>query len=82
MMYVPQHLLQSIADGFSQQTAANKDQIREVEERIQSLGEILAYPIGEQDSDEKARRESLKRFVLPPRKDTLGYPDPHLLTGS
>lgn len=53
----------STADGFQQQTTANTDQIREVEERVQSLDEILTNPVDGQDSHEKARREALRRFV-------------------
>ena len=63
-MYVPsRHLVLLIADRSLQQTAANVDQIREIEERIQSLGGILTYPVGDQDSGEKARREALRMFV-------------------
>jgi hypothetical protein len=66
-MYVlPHHLISLITDHVLQQTAANAGQIRDVEERVQSLGEILKYPVGDQDTDEKARRETLRRFVLPP----------------
>ena len=59
-----------IADSSLQQTTANADQIKEVEERVQSLGGILAYPVGDQDREEKARRDTLKRFVLPHSRDT------------
>ena len=66
-MYVlPQHLVLSAVDGSLQQTIANTDQIREVEERIQSLGAILTYPMSRDDGEEKARREVFRRFVLPP----------------
>ena len=41
------------------------DQVGEVEKRIRSLGGILTCPIGYQDCEEKARREDLRRFVLP-----------------
>ena len=51
-----------------QQTAANADQVGEVEERIRSLGGILTYPVGDQDGEEKARRDILREFVLPAMK--------------
>ena len=53
-----------IADRFLQQTTANADKIRDIEERIQSLGEVLTYPLSDQDSEEKARREALGRSAL------------------
>ena len=53
-----------IADHLLQQTTANADQIREVDERIQSLDGILTYPVDDQDSEEKARRKVLRKFVL------------------
>lgn len=46
------------------QTAANAEQIKDVEERVQSLGEVLASPVGDRDTEEKARRETLRRFVF------------------
>ena len=49
-----------------QQTIVNVEQIRDVEERIQSLSEILTSPVGDQDTGEKARRAALKMFVFPP----------------
>lgn len=55
-----------IADRSLQQTAANADQVGEIEERIQSPGRILAYPVHDQDSDELTRREALREFALPP----------------
>ena len=50
---------------------ANADQIRDLEERIQSLslGEALASPVGDQDSEENARREALRKFVPVPSSD-------------
>ena len=69
MQVSPRHLVQMIADQFTQQTTANADQIREIEERIQSLG-VLAYPIDDEDNEEKARRDTLRRFVLPYWTDT------------
>lgn len=53
----------SAAYHFLQQTVANACQIKEVEERIQSLGGVLTFPVGDQDSEEKARREVLGKFV-------------------
>ena len=55
----------STADCFLQQTAANAEQIRDIEERVQSLAEVLAPPISDQDTGEKARRETLRKFVFP-----------------
>ena len=51
------------ADRFPQQTAANTQRIREIEERVESLAGVLASPICDEDSEEKARREALRRFV-------------------
>ena len=53
----------STADRFLQQTTANAQQIRDIEERVQSLAGVLASPIYDEDSEEKARRETLRRFV-------------------
>jgi len=50
--------------NFLQQTTTNAEQIRDIEERVQSLAEVLASPVGDQDSGEKARREALLEFVL------------------
>ena len=53
----------SAADRFLQQTAANAQQIRDIEERVQSLAGVLTSPICDGDSEEKARREALHGFV-------------------
>ena len=37
--------------------------MRDIEERVQSLAETLGSPVSDQDSAEKARRETLRRFV-------------------
>ena len=47
-----------------QQTIANVNQIKGVEERIESLSDVLTSPVGEQDVEEKARREVLRKYVL------------------
>jgi hypothetical protein len=60
------------ADRFPQQTAANTEQIRDIEERIQSLAEVLASPMNDQDSEEKARRKALRKFV-PLRSEMSSY---------
>ena len=73
MQVLPQYLLLLIADCFLQQTAANVDQIRDTEERIESIGGILAYPIGAQDDEEQARRETLRRFVFPLREISIHH---------
>ena len=65
---LPQHL-QSIAEHTSQQSSGNADKIRGVEERIRSLGSILAHLVDDQDNEEKARREILRRFVPPVLRD-------------
>ena len=46
-----------------QQTVANAKQIEDIEERVQSLAEVLAYPVDGQDDEEKVRREALRKFV-------------------
>ena len=38
--------------------------MKDIERRVQSLSEVLTSPMGDQDSDEKVRREVLGRFVL------------------
>jgi len=48
-----------------QQTTANAEQVREIEGRIESLAGILASQDGDQDSREKARKETLRKFVFP-----------------
>ena len=53
------------ADCLLQQTIANAEKIKDIEDRIESLSEILASPVRDQDTDEKARRTTLRRFVFP-----------------
>ncbi|KAF9644576.1 hypothetical protein BDM02DRAFT_927883 [Thelephora ganbajun] len=43
------------------QTTANAEQIKDIEERVQSLAETLTSPVGDRDSEEKARRETLRK---------------------
>ena len=50
-------------DSFLQQTTANAQQIKDIEERVQSLAGVLTPPFCDEDSEEKARREVLRRFV-------------------
>ena len=64
MCVMPKHLVSLTAHCAFQQTIANVGQITDIEERIQSLGEALSSPIGEQDVEEKARREVLRKYVL------------------
>ena len=52
-----------IADCFLQQTAANAQQIRDIEERVQSLVAVLASLICNKDGREKTRREALRRSM-------------------
>ena len=61
---MPKHLVSLIAHCALQQTIANVGQIKDIEERIQSLGEVLSSPASEQDVEEKARREVLRKYVL------------------
>ena len=56
-------------DGYPQQTAANAEQIRDIEGRVQSLAEASASPTSDQDSEEKARRKALRKFV--PRRSEM-----------
>ena len=42
---------------------ANAKQIEDIEERIQTLAEVLTYPVDGLDSEERARREALRKFV-------------------
>ena len=47
-----------------QQTVANAEQIDDIEERIESLSEILAFPAGDQDTEEMSRRTALRKLVF------------------
>jgi len=47
-----------------QQTADNTDDVKEIEQRVQSLSSILASPVSEDDYAEKWRRSVLRRFAL------------------
>ena len=67
-----QHLTMFTTDRSIQQTTANADLIRGVEERIQSLCGILAYPVDDQDREEKARREILRKFVFSLQEQRVG----------
>lgn len=55
-------------DSFSWQTTANVEQIRDIQEMVQSLAETLASTMGDQDDGEKVWREGLREFVLPHRE--------------
>ena len=52
------------ADCIVQQTVANAEQINDIEERIESLSEILAFPAGDQDTEEMKRRIALRMLVF------------------
>ena len=52
------------ADNSLQQTTANAEQIRDIEERAKSLAGVLAPPVSNQDSEEKVRREVLRKSVF------------------
>ena len=64
MCVIPKHLVSSAAHCALQQTIANASLIKDIEERVQSLGEVLASPVGVQDVEEKGRREALRKYVL------------------
>ena len=53
------------ADCILQQTIANAEQIKDIDGRVESLSELLTSRVGDQDTDEKARRTALRKFVLP-----------------
>ena len=53
---------------FLQQTTANEEQIRDLEERVQSLADVLAPPVGDQNNGEKARRAALRKSALHQRR--------------
>ena len=55
-------------DRFLQQTADNADQIGEIEERVQSLKKVLESPVGDRDNGEKARRDAMRKSVMPLRQ--------------
>jgi len=38
--------------------------MKDIEDRIQSLADVLAFPVGDQDNAEKARRKALRKYVL------------------
>jgi hypothetical protein len=62
---------------FLQQHTANVEQLREIEKRVLSISEVLTSPVDDQDNDEKARRKTLRKFVLPPlRRDASIYLSP------
>lgn len=45
-------------------------QIKDIEARIESLVQVLTSPVGDKDTEEKARREVLRKFVFYPSSDT------------
>ena len=47
-----------------QQTSDNKDSLKSLKRRVQSLFGVLASPVSEGDYEEKGRRVELERFVL------------------
>jgi len=52
------------ACSLLQQTADNTDNVKEIEQRVQSFAGVLASPVSEDDCAEKERRLELRRFVL------------------
>ena len=72
MWSIFKHLVLLATHLFLQHTTANGEQIKDIEERVQSLTEVLTSPVDDQDSEERTRREALRKFVLP-RQGTLVY---------
>ena len=68
-------------DRFLQQTAANAQQIRDIEERVESLAGVLTPPVSDEDNEEKARREALRRFVPQHSETPLHRYSHRFLTG-
>ena len=64
MLVFSNSLVLLTADCVLQQTIANAEQVNDIEERIESLSEMLASPVGDRDAEEKARRAALKKFVF------------------
>jgi len=46
--------------------------MKEIEDRIHSLADVLTLPVDGQDNAEKARRKALRKFVLL-HNETLTY---------
>ena len=67
------HLVMSAADRFLQQTVANAESIRDVEERVQSLSRALTSPISDRDDEETMRRETLRKSVLSPSQRNCSF---------
>ena len=63
MCVVLNYLVSLTADRFLQQTTANEQQIGDIEERVRSLAGVLTPSVCDEDREEKARREALRRFV-------------------
>lgn len=64
MMWVSEYLPILIADRFLQQTTANTKQIKDIEERVESLRGVLTAPASDQDNEERTRRDVLRQFVF------------------
>ena len=47
-----------------QKTEDNRNNMKEMEQRVLSLSSVLTSPVGEDDYAEKWRRSVLRRFVL------------------
>ena len=67
MMWVSEYLPILIADPFLQQTTANTKQIKDIEERVESLRGVLTAPASDQDNEERAQRDVLRQFVFTSR---------------
>ena len=68
-----EHLVLLTADRILQQTTTNVEQIKDIEERIQLLAEVLASPVGDKDTEEKTRRQTLIKFVPPSPGDIFAF---------
>ena len=69
---VLKYLVLMIADHFLQQTAANVQHIKDIEEKVRSLAGVLTPSVCDEDGEEKARREAFRRFV-PQHNESSSY---------
>ena len=73
MSVLPKPLIPLTTDCILQQTIANAEQMKDIGERVKSLRELLASPVGDQDTGEKARRTALRKFVFPLQSCTNAF---------
>ena len=72
MCGVPKYLVLLIADHFLQQTAADVQHIKDIEEGVQSFAGVLTPSVCDENDEEKARGEALRRFV-PQHSETSSH---------